>query len=135
MDAFDADVLIYAAVPDHHLGRHVRALFPGQATTASGAVATAQALVKLFHEDAARVLTLGRTATTTMRAFEAVRQRPVSTLKEISERTDLSFPAVSKAMALLADLGIVRELTGGKRNRVFAYHHYLALLSEGAEPL
>ncbi len=39
MDAFDADVLIYAAVPDHHLGRHVRALFPGQATTASGAVA------------------------------------------------------------------------------------------------
>lgn len=28
MDAFDADVLIYAAVPDHHLGRRVRALFP-----------------------------------------------------------------------------------------------------------
>ena len=107
----------------------------GVEQTASGAVATAQALVKLFHEDAARILTLGRTATTTMRVFEAVRQRPVSTLKEISERTDLSFPAVSKAMALLADLGIVRELTGGKRNRVFAYHHYLALLSEGAEPL
>lgn len=28
MDAFDADVLIYAAVPDHVLGRRVRALFP-----------------------------------------------------------------------------------------------------------
>lgn len=28
MDAFDADVLIYAAVPDHPLGRRVRALFP-----------------------------------------------------------------------------------------------------------
>jgi predicted nucleic acid-binding protein len=28
MDAFDADVLIYAAVADHPLGRHVRALFP-----------------------------------------------------------------------------------------------------------
>lgn len=28
MDAFDADVLIYAAVPDHLLGRRVRALFP-----------------------------------------------------------------------------------------------------------
>jgi len=39
MDAFDADVLIYAAAPDHKLGRRVRALFPGQATTASGAVA------------------------------------------------------------------------------------------------
>ena len=39
MDAFDADVLIYAAVPDHHLGRRVRALFPVQATTTNGAVA------------------------------------------------------------------------------------------------
>ena len=39
MDAFDADVLIYAAVPDHPLGRRVRALFPVQATTTSGAVA------------------------------------------------------------------------------------------------
>lgn len=28
MDAFDADVLIYAAVPDHTLGRKVAALFP-----------------------------------------------------------------------------------------------------------
>lgn len=28
VDAFDADVLIYAAVPDHELGRRVRALFP-----------------------------------------------------------------------------------------------------------
>jgi predicted nucleic acid-binding protein len=28
MDAFDADVLIYAAVTDHHLGMRVRALFP-----------------------------------------------------------------------------------------------------------
>ena len=39
MDAFDADVLIYAAVADHKLGRRVRALFPMQATSTSGAVA------------------------------------------------------------------------------------------------
>ena len=39
MDAFDADVLIYAAASDHHLGRRVRALFADEATTTSGAVA------------------------------------------------------------------------------------------------
>ncbi len=37
MDAFDADVLIYAAVPGHALGRRIRLLFPAEATT--GAVA------------------------------------------------------------------------------------------------
>ena len=39
MDAFDADVLIYAAAPDHPLGRRVRRLFPADATSATGAVA------------------------------------------------------------------------------------------------
>jgi predicted nucleic acid-binding protein len=39
MDAFDADVLIYAAVPGHPLGRRVRALFPAGSTAATGAVA------------------------------------------------------------------------------------------------
>jgi predicted nucleic acid-binding protein len=34
VDAFDADVLIYAAVEDHALGRRVRALFPERQTDA-----------------------------------------------------------------------------------------------------
>ena len=39
MDAFDADVLIYAAVADHVLGRRVRALFPLNPIEATGAPA------------------------------------------------------------------------------------------------
>lgn len=37
MDAFDADVLVYAAVRDHVLGRRVRALFPAAPVEATGA--------------------------------------------------------------------------------------------------
>lgn len=107
----------------------------GVEETAGGAVVTAQALVALFKNDAARVQSLGRSAATIMRVFDALRQRPVTTLSEVAQRTGLSFPAVSKGMGALAELSITRELTGGKRNRVFAYHRYLALLSEGAEPL
>jgi predicted nucleic acid-binding protein len=36
MDAFDADVLIYAAVTGHHLGTRVRALFPSGPVKESG---------------------------------------------------------------------------------------------------
>ncbi len=39
MDAFDADVLIYAAVSDHEIGRRVRALFPVEPVAPSGVVA------------------------------------------------------------------------------------------------
>lgn len=39
MDAFDADVLIYAAVPDHPLGRRVCALFDDEGPVTTGRVA------------------------------------------------------------------------------------------------
>jgi predicted nucleic acid-binding protein len=39
VDAFDADVLIYAAVPGHPLGRRVRALFPTDPVEVTGVVA------------------------------------------------------------------------------------------------
>lgn len=39
MDAFDADALIYAAVPEHPLGRRVRALFPRDPPAETGVVA------------------------------------------------------------------------------------------------
>jgi len=39
VDAFDADVLIYAAAPDHELGAAVRALFPVAAPRGTGALA------------------------------------------------------------------------------------------------
>jgi hypothetical protein len=38
-------------------------------------------------------------------------------------------------MDLLLDLGIARELTGKRRNRLFLYDRYLAILNEGTEPL
>jgi len=37
-------------------------------------------------------------------------------------------------MKLLTDLGISRELTGRKRNRVFVYDAYLKILNVGTEP-
>jgi hypothetical protein len=37
-------------------------------------------------------------------------------------------------MDLLVDLGIARELTGKRRNRVYAYDAYLSALAEGTEP-
>jgi Fic family protein len=107
----------------------------GVATTAAGAVETAQRLVALFKEDAVRAQASGRTAATMLRVLRALHERPVLTLNEVSRRTGLSFPSAAKGMAGLTGMGLARELTGNRRNRVFAYDRYLAILSEGAEPL
>jgi len=54
-------------------------------------------------------------------------------MRETRRATGLSFPAVSSAMDLLVELGIARELTGKRRNRLFVYDRYLTILNEGTE--
>jgi len=107
----------------------------GVETTATSAVETAQRLVTIFKEDAARVQSGGRAAAAMLRVLQALRERPVLTLNEVSRRTGLSFPTATKGMAGLSKLGLARERTGNRRNRVFAYDRYLAILGEGTEPL
>jgi hypothetical protein len=40
---------------------------------------------------------------------------------------------VNKGLAAMGELGMVREITGGRRNRVFSYARYLGILGEGTE--
>lgn len=105
----------------------------GVEQTAGGAVKTAKRLVTLFNDDTARTQRYGRNASTTLRVFNVLCKRPLLTVNEAKRLTELSFPAVNKAMEALAKIGIVRELTGGRRNRVFAYQQYLTVLLEGPE--
>jgi len=107
----------------------------GVEDTASNAVRTAQSLVHMFKEDETRVQAAGRGASTTLRVFNALCARPITTISDASRRAGLSFPAATKGIERLVDLGIVKERTGGRRNRVFAYDRYLVLLNEGTEPL
>ena len=107
----------------------------GAENTATNAVQTAQRLLRLFQEDSARVQSLGRAAASALRVFNILRERPLVTLNEAHRHTGISFPTATKGMNALLELGIVRELTGQRRNRVFAYDRYLAILNEGIEPL
>ena len=107
----------------------------GVEITAVSAVDTAHRLLALFRDDAARVQTLGRAAANALRVFDALRDRPLATLNDLTERTGASYPTVARAVEALENLGIVREITGRKRERVFAYMRYLDILNEGTEPL
>jgi Fic family protein len=105
----------------------------GVLQTAQNAVSTAQRLAALFQADRTRIQEKGRAAGSALRVHDVLKERPVTSLQDISRRAALSFPAASAGMALLEDEGVVRELTGKKRNRLFGYSRYLAILAEGTE--
>ena len=101
---------------------------------ANGAVQTARRLVALFQQDTQRAQVAGRGAANVLRALDALRQRPMSSLRQLCEDTGMAFPTASKSMQALVTLSIARELTGQRRNRVFVYDGYLNILNEGSEP-
>jgi len=105
----------------------------GVAYTASGAVGTAKQLISLLKEDEEKIQTLGRVSATTSRVFKVLCEHPLTTLSEVCKKTGLSFPSGAKGMDVLIDQGIVREITGAQRNRVFAYDRYLSILNEGTD--
>ena len=105
----------------------------GVTQTAEGAVQTAQRLLSLFQEDQSRVQQTGRAAGSALRVHQVLQERPIVSLQELANRTDLSFHAVTSGMQILEQLGVARELTGKKRNRLFGYDQYLAILGEGTE--
>jgi len=107
----------------------------GVEQTAQNAVQTAQRLVSLFEQDRRKIQEHISRPGTVLRVYNTLCRRPVLTLKEVSRKTKVTFATAAKAIRILEKLGIVREITGRKRNRVFAYGQYLTILSEGTEPL
>ena len=103
----------------------------GVTMTAQSAVDTAHRMLRVFEEDAARVADLGRRAPNALRAFDAFRRRPIRNIAAIAATTGASLPTVSRAVESLVELGIVREITGRKRERAYCYGRYLEILNAG----
>ena len=107
----------------------------GVQETAESAFTTTQRLLQLFSEDRDQLQQYGRRAGSALRVHEQLMAHPVRSIPDIAESTSLTFPTVSSAINLLTNLGIAREITGRRSDRLFAYDQYLSILSEGTEPL
>ncbi len=107
----------------------------GVRDTAAQAVDTAREIMTLFDRDRDAIQTLGRRSASAFRVHDLMQRRPLVTIQVASKELKLSLPTVGKALERLVDLGIVREVTGKQRRRVFAYRSYLDVLDRGTEPL
>lgn len=97
---------------------------------AAQAVDTAKALNALGNADRQRIQSLGRIAPSALQVYQALFGRPVSTINAICTTTGQSPHTVNKMLDAMVGLGMVRELTGMRRNRVYEYSAYLELLNK-----
>jgi Fic family protein len=105
----------------------------GVVEVSRSATETTQRIVSLVDADRQKVLTLGRAAGSASRLYDIAVSDVVFTIPEASRRLELSGVSVGKAATHLEDLGIVREVTGKPRNKIYVYSNYLEILQEGTQ--
>ena len=101
--------------------------------TSTQAVDAARQLGDVANEDRDRISALGRAAVSTLQVHGAMLGRPITTSGWLVEKTGITPATVNKCLGHLERLGIVRELTSQKRNRVFSYTGYLEIMNQGTE--
>jgi len=107
----------------------------GVKETVDQAASAARRIVALFEEDQRRIEALGRPAASVLRVFQHMQRNPIVSIPATAQKIGISAPTVAKSLEHMRRLGILREITGRERHRLFVYEPYLAILNEGTEPI
>jgi Fic family protein len=107
----------------------------GIAATAQEAADTATRVLDLFSKDREKIKKLGRPSASALRVHEYMQRKPIASIATTAKALKLSIPTVTVALNHLMRIGIVEEVTGKRRGRLFIYSRYFNIASEGTEPL
>lgn len=72
---------------------------------------------------------LGRSGSNGLKVHEALFSQPFVSVKDIRKLTQTSYPAANELIKRFESLGILIEVTGRKRNRVYLYRKYMDVLN------
>ncbi|MBN2697120.1 MAG: Fic family protein, partial [Bacilli bacterium] len=96
------------------------------------ALRTIEALLDLREKHLEALNTLqGKTKQTALLLFAYIESHPIIDIKKTSIDINKAFNTVSSAIATFEDFGILKQIEGNKRYRIFAYEPYLSILRDG----
>ena len=103
------------------------------AEAAGDGVAAAGKIFALTGQDRRRLTDHSGTTVPAIRLLDLLPSNPMLTLPLAIKLLNVSKPTAIKALDVLQQTGILRETTGKKRDRVYAYHKYLEVLTQDTE--
>ena len=101
--------------------------------TAESAVKAANQLMQVADDDRKKIRSIGRAAGSALRVHQALLQKPVISIPKACQLSGLWTTTVTMVMKQLEKLGIVKEITGARRNRLYSYISYMKILNKGTE--
>jgi Fic family protein len=106
----------------------------GIVTVSAQVVETTKAIQQLERRDIDRVLesSAGHAGVLLLRYLM---RQPVVRVQDIEKALKISYSKANNLAADMEQLGILKQITPGRRNRKFKYDQYVQILSEGTEPI
>jgi len=111
------------------IGHWVRFFLQAVVATAEKGKRTFQQILALRQAVDAQVVTLGRRAENAHSLLLRLYQEPVINVNQAAEWLDIKYYAANQLVGSLVELGILQEVTGWQRNRLFVFRKYLDVFS------
>lgn len=101
----------------------------GVAETAENGKLTFENIIALRQRSEQRIMGLGKRAKIGQELLKHLYSQPILNAKQMSERLDITYASAATLAKSFEEIGILAEITGFKRNRLFVFAEYLDLFS------
>lgn len=95
--------------------------------TSEKAVATAGKIIALRNQSVEKITNLGQSAEKGMKVLNVLFRSPMVRVKDVERILSIKNPNALALVAKLENLGILKEITGKKRGRIFSFAKYVSL--------
>lgn len=109
------------------IGQWMKFFLVGVIETAKSGIQTFDAILKLQEDVDQLVEPLGQRAENARKVIRSLYERPLTNAKRVADVTDLSMTAAYQLIEALEETGILKEVTGAKRNRLYLFERYVKL--------
>jgi Fic family protein len=101
---------------------------------AKQAISTANSINNLFDQDQIKIQTLGRARFSCEHILNYMKRLPQINVSIIMNALNMTAPTARNSLNHMVKIGILEEISGKKRDKIYVYRNYLDILEEGSEP-
>ena len=101
----------------------------GVAKTSEMALSTSRKIIKQRENDLAKITKLGQSAEMGLKLLNSLYENPLIRVKDVERITGLKNPNALVLVYKFEKLGLLKEISGKKRNRIYSYENYIQLFT------
>jgi len=107
----------------------IKFFLTGVSETAAGSKQTFEGIVALRQRCEEKLLQLGKRALKGQALLRQLYSQPVMGANDVAARLEITHQSASSLIRAFEEMGILREITGRKKDRLFAFSEYLGLFT------